>query len=409
MAGIVKKPHKSGKYRGWFANWQGNQEFFTGTTSPQETRAMAKKFEDDHRQIRLGYRPPKKTSDTPRTFAEVVKEYISWGTSQGGHGGRKWSPVHVKMRTRHLTEFWPKHLKTMLAEVALQKVEVGARVLQDKKLSGKTIQSHLESIKAFCIWCTERGYFEKDPLAGLVPFDTSPRTHRRALTETEISKLLDASPMNRRMVYEVALCTGYRKAELAALKLKDLDVSTCTLSLSAEHCKGRKDSRQPIPQSLALKLQAAFEGKPGETPLLDVNFHIDRLFIRDRTAAEILPTAPGGVAVFHSLRHTYCSMIIESGATCKEAQTLLRHMDPKLTMNVYAHAGAHRLAATAEAIGLKVISGEKYATSMQRLAVGAEAVDVKACDNMALACVENGNGAGFEPLHPLLFSSKKLA
>ncbi len=122
--------------------------------------------------------------------------------------------------------------------------------------------------------------------------------------------------------------------------------------------------------------------------------HIDRLFFRDYDAAGIPEIAPGGTLVFHGLRHTYCSLLIESGANVKEAQTLLRHMDPKITMNVYSHVGKHRLAATAEAVGARVIFDEKYAAGMQRVAVGAEAVDVKACDAMVLSTEKTEAGDG---------------
>ena len=44
-------------------------------------------------------------------------------------------------------------------------------------------------------------------------------------------------------------------------------------------------------------------------------------------------------------------MVIEAGASVKEAQTLLRHSTPQLTMNAYARARDHRLAEVAERVG----------------------------------------------------------
>ncbi len=158
-------------------------------------------------------------------------------------------------------------------------------------------------------------------------------------------------PPDRRIVYEVALCTGYRKGELTALKVQDLNVETCSLSLAAKDSKGRKASRQPIPEALASKLKAISDGKPGTAPLLTVDFHIDRFFKRDFEAANIPEMGAGGKLVFHSLRHTYCSLVIESGASMTEAQRLMRHIDPKLTANTYSHARQDRLQSTAEAVG----------------------------------------------------------
>ncbi|MEI6232913.1 MAG: site-specific integrase [Planctomycetota bacterium] len=410
MAGVCNTKYKDGKHRAWYMDWQGKQVFFRGTTNKKETRRIADSKEDHQQRIKIGDIPPPKASDTPRDIGEVVNEYLDWGKAQGGHGGRAWSPVHVAMRTRHLTKFWPKQLSlTTLQDVTLPKVESICRALLEGKIvktpgkpgklaTGKTVQSHVESIKALCLWAKSRGYLETNPLEGMSGFDTTPREKRRALRPDEIEQLLNAAPIERRLVYEVALCTGYRKGELTALKVHDLNVETCSLTLAAEHCKGRRASRQPIPQALASMLKSVSEGKAGTDPLLTVDFHIDRLFFRDLTAAKLLETAPGGKLVFHSLRHTYCSLVIESGASLTEAQRLLRHQDPKLTANVYSHARQDRLQSTAEAVGDKVIFNRKYADGMQRLAAGAETVDIKACNEMGLNDIQTRAGEGVRTL-----------
>ena len=53
--------------------------------------------------------------------------------------------------------------------------------------------------------------------------------------------------------------------------------------------------------------------------------------------------AAGEVADFHSIRHTYISGIVASGASVKVAQTLARHSTPTLTIGRYAHARLHDL------------------------------------------------------------------
>jgi len=262
MAFVRSKPHSvSKKYRAGFTDWNGTQKLFTGTTSKAETLAMARRFEDEHRQIRLGYRKAPKTSDELRLFTDVAAEYVQWGSAQGGHGGRPWSPVHLALRTRHMG-FWQKRLNLkFLTDISLPKVEAVARELQVAKKAGKTIQTHLESLKALALWAKGRGYLETDPLERLAPFDTTAKQARRALTESEIESLLRVSPVERRLIYEVALCTGYRKGELAALAVSDVDHKHNTLPLAAEFCKGRRDSRQPIPGALAAKLVEHAKGR----------------------------------------------------------------------------------------------------------------------------------------------------
>ena len=47
---------------------------------------------------------------------------------------------------------------------------------------------------------------------------------------------------------------------------------------------------------------------------------------------------------FHCLRHTYVSMLVQSGASVKVCQTLARHADPAMTIGIDSHVGVYDLA-----------------------------------------------------------------
>jgi hypothetical protein len=59
-------------------------------------------------------------------------------------------------------------------------------------------------------------------------------------------------------------------------------------------------------------------------------------------------------ADFHSLRHTFITMLERSGASPKAAQALARHSDIRLTMNRYTHADQAALARAVNGLGLPV-------------------------------------------------------
>ena len=111
MAGVRKKPKKSGKYQAYFVDYQGNRKFFTGTTRKSETLQIARRLEDEHRQIRLGYRPAPKTYHKHRNkpFMEAAGEYIAWGRLQGGRRGGPWGEVHAEKKERHI-QLWQETL-----------------------------------------------------------------------------------------------------------------------------------------------------------------------------------------------------------------------------------------------------------------------------------------------------------
>ena len=147
-----------------------------------------------------------------------------------------------------------------------------------------------------------RLYLDTDPLAGLTRFDVTPSRVRRALTKSEISALLDKAPERRRLLYEVALCSGLRVNELRQLVVGDLDKDRNGLRLHSEWTKARKDGVQPLPASLVAKLAESAKGKDATDRLLHVTAHPERRFKTDLKAADIQVKTFFGVVDLHSLR-----------------------------------------------------------------------------------------------------------
>ena len=229
MAGVRSKPNKkSGKFQAWFVDYTGARKFITGTHLKSETLRIAQRLEDEHKQIHLGYRPIPKTNDKCRnkSFAETVAEYVAWGKMQGGRGGRAWGKVHAYKKEARL-KLWQETLGLeTLADLdgILPRVEGVLRELNDRKKAGRTLRNIADAITTFCRWCLIRGYLVDDPLSGLGKIDCTPRSRRRALTPDEIRRLLEALPEHRRLLYEVAILSGLRVAELRSLTREHLDV-----------------------------------------------------------------------------------------------------------------------------------------------------------------------------------------
>ena len=183
MAGVRNTPQPTGKYQAWFVSMDGQRKFFVGTRNRKETLRMAQRFEDEHRQVRLGYRPPPERSDRHRlrSVTEVVHEYLAWGQLQGGLRGHGWSPVHFSKRQTHLT-WWQQQLSLNVLgdlDACLPRVEGALQHLQEQGRAGKTLANYVEALTAFCDWCLTRQYLATDPLRALRPVTTTPRTRRR--------------------------------------------------------------------------------------------------------------------------------------------------------------------------------------------------------------------------------------
>jgi integrase len=394
MAGVRKKAIQGGKYQGWFIDAIGKRRFFTGTRAKAEMLRMAQRLEDEHRQVRLGYRPALQSADIHRhrPFAEVKDEYLAWGKSQGGRSGRPWGETHARNRCTHLG-WW--HTRLSLGTLAdlediLPRVEEALRQLQALGRSGKTLTNYAEALAAFCDWCVQRGYLAQDPLKSLKTFDPTPRTRRRAITPAEISQLLHACASHRRLLLETAFLSGLRANELRNLTLGHLDSDRCGLRLDAVWTKNRRPGFQPLPTSLVhrlhdfcisgepARLYARFYGRKDakldvpENPLLYVPTHTARDLDRDLQAAGIQKYTPDGKLDFHGCRVAYINFVIESGVSVKEAQVLARHATPELTMNVYGRVREERLSEAVEKVAKILFPDEERARYVHRKVVGAD-------------------------------------
>jgi integrase len=389
--GVKKKPTKGGLYQAWYTDCTGKRKYFTAPTRTQ-AKQEAKRLDSEHRLVRQGIRPAPSSAEKhkKRPFEEVKQEYFNWGETQGGRGGRAWGMDHARNRRTRLN-WWQDQLGLgSLGDLVgiLPRAEKASRELL-KTSAGKTVANYVEALRSFCVWCRKRGYLDQQPLEGMAPFDTTPQSYRRVLTPEEIIQFLDACAPHRRLLYEAAFLTGLRASELRRLTLEHLDVEHSGLQLEAEWTKNRKPCFQPLPKDLANKLYefarseepsrlyAKFHKRKHHTatmpkqPLLYVPSHTARSVDQDLLSAGIPKHGPGGKIDFHAIRKAYINLVIESGVTVKEAQTLARHASPELTMNVYGHAREDRLADAVERVAEVVLPVRRVPVEYQQ-AVGAE-------------------------------------
>lgn len=377
MAHLFRTQDKDGKlhpkWRFQYTDWRGKRHTKTGTSSRKETEKLAQRIDAYHEEIRRGFRPAPKLADeaAQRPFATLVNEYLAWGNSQGGRRGRAWSKGHSRMQRARL-KWWeeqlhPKSLSSL--EKCLPHVEKALRGQQERGTSGKTINDYAATLHSFCNWCIDRDYMENDPLKKLKRFDSTPKEVRRAMTAEEIMRLLEVAPEYRRILYETAFCSGLRAKELKSLTIHDLDLRRSGLCLHAEWTKNRVGGFQPLP-SVVLHHLAEFAATGqakavyrrqfiragskadhlGE-PLLYVPTHPSRTLRTDLQAAGIPIRTEEGKIDFHALRVAFVSFVVETGTDLKTAQSLARHTNPELTMNVYARVRGTRLSEVAEAVG----------------------------------------------------------
>lgn len=386
MAHVYQLQRKDGStdpvWRIQYRDWAGRKRKVKGHLSKSQTNKLATDLESRHALARKGEIEPPCRKRNNIAFETTVQEYLAWGDAQGGRGGRPWGKGHADTRHGHM-RWWKEKLNpSTLADLegCHPAVEKHLRKLMEEGRSGRTVAQYMETITAFCSWCVDREYFKENPLRKLGKIDRTPKTYRRAMTLEEVQRLFEVLPVERRFLYEVAMCTGLRANEMRNLTVDHLDIGGSGLRLEAKWTKNRKSGFQPLPADLVRRLvdfsktgvvKQKYERNylrcdakvtPPENPLLYVLNSPGMAFDDDIIAADIPKVTPEGKLDFHSLRVAYTTFVIESGANVKEAQTLLRHSTPDLTMNVYARTRKGRLNEVVEGVGKAVgdaISGLK--------------------------------------------------
>ncbi len=351
----------------------------------------AEMLETRERQIRSGVRalPTPEDENITRPIEDVLNEYFSWGKARGGRRNMPWDDEYADKKERNLA-YWCECLGLKeLGDVygIMKKVESEChKMLADGK-AGKTVTNKVLDLRALIKWCNKRKYLTEDPLSELGKFDTTPQIIRRAMTVEELRSLLSNCAPHRRLLYEVAFCSGLREDELRKLEPDMLDREECALRIPREIDKGRKNRIQYIPAALLERLLASGANseartiydrtyhnqgkrigkkKPPKNPLLYVPTNSSTMLKRDLKAADIPIITAKGKLDFHALRTAYINFVLDVAPDVKTAQELARHETADMTLNVYGRAKEDRGRSVVEKVGSLVFedSGSHAVTNV---------------------------------------------
>lgn len=158
----------------------------------------------------------------------------------------------------------------------------------------------------------------------------------RALTPIEARQLIDASSEKLKPIILVALFTGLRKNDIFNLKWKDIDFDKACIILTEEKTEKTRIIHMnkdlvTLFQSLPVKGEYIFPGRKGK-PLTNV----DRSFAKAIKGSALDPGEGNQKIVFHTLRHSCISQLIERGADSMMVKNYVNHASIQMAER-YAH------------------------------------------------------------------------
>jgi integrase/recombinase XerC len=260
---------------------------------------------------------------------------------------RKRSPLTVAAYERDLVEFCD-FLKESRGSAALRAVKPThirqfiAHMFDHRGYDSRTVCRKLSSIRALYRFLKITGVLENDPAAA-IPGPSISKKRPAPLKVDEVMKLLRttlAGRTNEARLRDVAImelfyASGMRRAEVAGVRLADVDLAERTIRVTG---KGNKERTVVINRTSAAAIEAYLSVRPrsadpclflgrggkGLTPK-----HVWRIF---RAIYRI-----SGVqkhATPHTLRHSFATHLVENGVDLETVRELLGH-ESLATTGVY--------------------------------------------------------------------------
>ncbi len=373
MATIYKRNGRGPYVAAWYDHTGKRRTRTTKTTDKATAQRIARKHEAEAALRRDGVIDP--TLDgISKEAARTIQAHLSDYESKLRAANR--TEKHIKSTTRFIRWIAEHAGFRTAADITADGVNLYAGKLRDEDRSARTIQAHLNAIKAFTKWLTDHHKLPRDPLSSVKkPNPKTDRRHERRMLLPQEWRLLESATKagperygitgaERCLLYRTAIQTGLRANELRSLTRGRLyfDSKPPCITCKAGSTKNQQEARQYIPQDLADDLKAHVSVKAPRAPIFRMphETNVARMLRDDMAAARkawisearddpqeyaqrqqsdfLADTNHEGESLdFHSLRHTYGAWLAMAGEHPKTIQTVMRHSAITLTMDTYGH------------------------------------------------------------------------
>ena len=285
---------------------------------------------------------------------------MSWADSFARHleSERNLSPRTVDAYTGDVAQFIAFCERLGIGEDDPGRIGVGAirkflSMLQSKGLSQSSVARKLSAIRSYLRYLSREGAIQSNPAVAMSRA-RRPRRLPRALSRDEVAGLLSASGGNSpqalrdHAILELLYSSGIRLSELVGLDVGDYSPATGSVRVFG---KGAKERIAPV----GSKAVAAIDRYLASArPALLGERDCQALFVSklgrrlsgrsvERIMKKYLMKAGlPGRATPHSMRHSFASHLMDSGADLRAVQELLGHADISTTQ-IYTSVSRERL------------------------------------------------------------------
>jgi site-specific recombinase XerD len=257
------------------------------------------------------------------------------------------STIHAYIRT---VEHFAGHFHCPPDQLSLEHIrQYQAAMFTKWKLAPNTVTQRLAALRFFYIQVLKRGWS-----AAETPYPKKVLHLPHVLSQEEVTGLIDAAEMPfHRILLMTLYATGARRAEVAHLKVSDIDSQRMVVHIRGG--KGRKDRDVMLSPALLDALRVYWRGlrrKPTDWLFPGNRWHTASGPVTTKVLWTACQKAADRAGLEHrhihphTLRHCFATHLLEAGADLRTIQMLLGHRDLEET-TIYLHLSHRHLSATA--------------------------------------------------------------
>lgn len=247
-----------------------------------------------------------------------------------------------------------------LKELSTEHLQEVVCALQEKRLANKSVQSIMLMLKSALKYAIDYGYMQKNPcdMVRLPQLEEREIIVFDAKKQRRLEQTIAQSMDNRDYGVLICLYTGIRIGELCGLKWNCIDFAQSTMEiknslnritiyednkkktiLSEVLPKTKKSRRKiPLPLFLCQLLNTLKKSSNSEYVISMKNGNPVEPRMMQFVYCRLLERAKIAHVSFHTLRHTFATRAIESGADVKTVSEILGHTNTMITLNRYTHS-----------------------------------------------------------------------
>ena len=303
--------------KSWYYDFVHKGQRYTGTFGCVSRTVAKEELARKKAGVLEGRLNPAKDRRSPQLH-KFAEDYLEW--SEGNKKRRTY-----ERDITSLNALRPSFGGARLSDITPWQIEKYKRERRAKGRSNQTIKLELACLKAMFNKALLWGQAVENPVKKV----NMPQVHNtrvRFLEEEEEAVLILECRGYLSAIVQVALATGFRRAELLSLKPADVDFARGLVSVQAGYAKNGEARAVPMTsraRAILSRLADAAKGKSNAA--LFRNMHDDPLRPYALREAFTGTVQRAGISDFHfhDLRHTFASRLVMAGVDLRTVQELM--------------------------------------------------------------------------------------